>query len=212
VAVRLTDYRTPIGRTLRQPRVWLSVALFFLYVGAEASLGIWAYALLAESRGMPTAQAGFLTGSYWFSFTIGRISAGMFAGRLGSVRLVLGGLAGAILAAGLLVWHPTETADACAVAAIGLCIAPVFPAMMSGTRARVGDPHAANTIGMQMAATGLGTAVLPGLMGVLARRMSLEVIPVCLLAVYAGLFGLFLLAAGSRETRTAADSGDGIVF
>jgi fucose permease len=47
---RLTDYRTPIGATLLRPRVWLSVLLFFLYVGAETSLGTWTYTLLTESR------------------------------------------------------------------------------------------------------------------------------------------------------------------
>ncbi len=65
--------------------------------------------------------------------------------------------------------------------------------MMSGTSKRVGEHFAANTIGMQMAATGLGTAVIPGLMGVFARQVSLEVIPWCLLAVYGALLGLYLL-------------------
>ena len=37
--------------------------------------------------------------------------------------------------------------------------------------------------GMQMTATGFGAAVIPGLMGVLARQISLEIIPICLLAV-----------------------------
>jgi hypothetical protein len=47
---------------------------------------------------------------------------------------------------------------------------------------------------MQMAASGLGTAVIPSLMGVLARQFSLEVIPACLIVLYAGLLGLFTLA------------------
>ena len=34
----------------------------------------------------------------------------------------------------------------------------------------MGRHYAANTIGMQMAATGLGMAAIPGLMGVLARQ------------------------------------------
>jgi hypothetical protein len=55
-----------------------------------------------------------------------------------------------------------------------------------------------------MAATGLGTAVIPSLMGVLARQISLEVIPVCLLAVYAGLVAVYLLAARTRKTQAAA--------
>jgi fucose permease len=196
---RLTDYKTPIGETLRQPAVWLSVLLFFLYVGAESSLGTWTYTLLTESRGVDLTLAGFLAGSYWLTFTIGRIAAGIVANRVGVNKLVLGGLIGALLGAGLLVWNPSELTNLLAVAVIGLSIAPIFPAMISGTRTRVGDHYAANTIGMQMAATGFGMAVIPSLMGVLARQISLEVIPVCVLATYIGLTGLYILATTRPE-------------
>ena len=196
---RLTDYNTPLGQTLRRPRVWLSVLLFLLYVGAETSLGTWTYTLLTESRGVDSTVAGFFAGSYWFTFTIGRIVAGMFAGRIGVNRLVLGGVTGALLGATLLVWNPFELANVLAVALVGVSIAPIFPAMISGTSARVGERYAANTIGMQMTATGLGAAVVPSLMGVLARQTSLEVIPVCLLAAYAVLAGSYLVAIRSRR-------------
>jgi fucose permease len=202
-AKRLTDYKTPFGETLRQPLVWLSVVLFFLYVGAESSLGIWAYTLLTESRGVDTTLAGFFAGSYWLTFTIGRVAAGLVARRAGVNKLVLGGLSGALLGAGLLIWNPSEIANVLAVAIIGISIAPIFPAMMSGTRKRVGDHFAANTIGMQMAATGFGAAVIPSLMGVLARQISLEIIPVCLLAVYAGMLGFYLLAVKPRKMQAA---------
>jgi fucose permease len=201
VEKKLTDYKTPMRETLRQPAVWLSMLLFFFYVGGETSLGTWTYTLLTESRGVDTTLAGFFAGSYWFTFTIGRIAAGMVARRVGVNRLVVGGLVGALLGAILLIWNPSEIANVVAVAMIGLSIAPIFPAMMSGTRQRVGDHFAANTIGMQMAATGFGMAVIPSLMGVLAQRISLEVIPVCLLAVYAFLFGFYLLAMKSRRMK-----------
>lgn len=202
---KLTDYKTPLSETLKQPRVWLSILLFFLYVGAEGGLGTWTYTLLVESRGVDKTLAGFFAGSYWFTFTIGRILAGTVARRVGVNKLVLDGLAGALLGTGLLIWNPTEWSNVLAVAVIGLAIAPIFPAMMSGTRLRVGDHDAANTIGMQMAATGLGTAVIPGLMGVLARQVSLEAIPVFLLAVYAGLLGFYLLTlCPPRVTPVAA--------
>jgi fucose permease len=201
---KLTDYKTPMRETLRQPEVWLSMLLFFFYVGGETSLGTWTYTLLTESRGVDTTLAGFFAGSYWFTFTIGRIAAGMVARRVGVNRLVMGGLVGALLGAILLIWNPSEIANVVAVAMIGLSIAPIFPAMMSGTRLRVGDHFAANTIGMQMAATGFGMAVIPSLMGVLAQRISLEVIPVCLLAVYAFLFGFYLLAMKSKRLKRGA--------
>jgi fucose permease len=191
---QLTDYKTPIWDTLRQPQVWLSTLLFFLYVGAETSLGTWTYSLLTEARGIDRTIAGFFAGSYWATFTVGRVVAGLFAKRIGVHLLVLGGLAGATLGAGLLIWNPSEGANVLAVSLIGISIAPIFPAMMSGTSRRVGAHFAANTIGMQMAATGFGAAVIPSLMGILARRLSLEVIPICLLVVYAGLAVVYLLA------------------
>jgi fucose permease len=191
---RLTDYKTPMGETLRQPQVWLSVLLFFLYVGAEVSLGTWAYSLLVESRGIDPATAGLWAGSYWAAFTVGRMAAGLYARRIGVNALVLGGLAGALLGAALLFWNPSEMANLLAVAIVGFAIAPIFPAFMSGTSQRVGAHFAANTIGMQMAATGLGMVVVPSLMGVLARQFSLEVIPVCMMVLFIGLLGLYTLA------------------
>ncbi len=202
---KLTEYKTPMIETLQHPQVWLSVLLFFLYVGAEGSLGTWAYTLLTESRGVDETLAGFFAGSYWFTFTVGRITAGMIAKKVGVNKLVIGGLVGALLGAGLLIWNPFILANVIAVGVIGLSIAPIFPAMMSGTRTRVGDHYAANTIGMQMTATGLGTAVIPSLMGVLARRISLEIVPVFLFGLYAGLLGFYVLAVRIKKPQTITD-------
>jgi fucose permease len=68
----------------------------------------------------------------------------------------------------------------------------------------VGDYFAANTIGMEMTATGLGTAVIPSLMGVLARQISLEVIPIILLIVYAVLLAIYLLSVRFGKTKPKA--------
>lgn len=190
----LTDYKTPLGKTLVQPRVWLSVLLFFLYVGAEVSMGTWAYTLLVESRSIKPEIAGLLVGSYWAAFTVGRVFAGLYAKRVGVNRLVLGGLLAALLGAVLLWWNPANVANLVSPPLIGLAIAPIFPALISGTSQRVCAHNAANTIGMQMAASGLGTAVIPSTVGILARQVSLEVIPVCLMVLYAVLLGLFILA------------------
>lgn len=191
---KLTDYKTPLSSTMRQGRVWRSALLFFFYTGAEAALGVWSYSLLTEGRGIDPSTAGFWAGSYWAMFTIGRILAGLFAKRLGVNSLIRGGLAGAILGSALLWWNPFGMASLAAVAVIGFSIAPIFPSLVSGTSSRVGEHDAANTIGMQMAAAGLGASAIPGLMGVLARQVSLEIIPVCLLALFSILLGLYQLS------------------
>lgn len=200
----LIDYKTPLAKTLRRPEVWLSVLLFFVYVGAETSLGAWAYTLLTESRGIPSTAAGFWAGSYWATFTIGRVLAGLFARRAGVDRLVWAGLGGALLGAGLLWSNFSEAASLGGVALIGFAIAPVFPALVSGTSRRVSPRYAANTIGMQMVASSLGASLVPGLLGVLADQTTLEVIPLCLFALFA-ILSLFYLVS-TRLRRQAGDS------
>jgi fucose permease len=54
---------------------------------------------------------------------------------------------------------------------------------------------------MQMAATGLGGATIPSLIGVLARRFSLEIIPVCLVFVFLGLLGIYRLAMVTKVQK-----------
>ena len=197
---RLTDYRTPLGETLRQPRVWLSLLLFFLYTGSEVALGTWAYTLLTESRGVQPEAAGLLAGSYWAMFTAGRVIAGLYAKRLGVKVLVLGSLAAALLGALLLWWNPVPASNLAAVGVIGFAIAPIFPGLVSGTSRRVSPRFAANTIGMQIAAAGLGGASVPSLLGVLAQHISLEVIPICLVALFAVQIGLYWVGEVNSPT------------
>jgi fucose permease len=192
---RLTDYKTPLGETLHQSRVWLSLLQFFLYTGSEVALGTWAYTLLTEARGVPTAAAGLWSDSYWAMFTVGRVVAGLYARRVGVNRLVLGSLAIASLGTVLLWWNPAPITNLISVGIIGLAIAPIFPGLVSGTSHRVGENFAANTIGMQMAAAGLGAASIPSLMGTLADHISLEVIPVCLFALFVVQIGLYWVSA-----------------
>ncbi len=201
---RLTDYRTPLRKTLLHPGAWLSMLLFFLYTGAEFSLGTWTYSLLTESRGIRTEVAGLWAGSYWATFTAGRIAAGLYAARTGVDRLVRGSLLAALLGALLMWWNPAPAANLTAIVLTGVAIAPIYPALTTGTSRRVGVSHAANTIGMQMAAGSLGCAIIPALIGILARRISLEIFPLTLASLFVTLLALHALAGRSGgETRPA---------
>jgi fucose permease len=66
---------------------------------------------------------------------------------------------------------------------MGFAFAPIFPMLVSATPGRVGDAHVPNTIGFQIGAAAIGGSVLPGLVGVLAKTVSIEAMPVVLLVV-----------------------------
>jgi fucose permease len=202
---RLTDYKTPWLETLRRPQVWLSLLLFFLYTGVEVTLGAWTYSLLTESRGISPQTAGLVAGGYWATFTLGRIVAGLYAGRVGVNALVRGGMLVAFAGTILLWQNPINGSSVLAVAIIGFAIAPIFPAMVSGTSARVGRRYAANTIGMQMGAASLGAAGVPSFVGVLARHTSLEIVPPFLVLALAVLFGLYMLATAPARPANPPD-------
>ncbi len=198
--MRLTDFQTPLRETLRQSRAWLSILMFFLYTGIEVTLGLWAYTLLTESRGIAPAAAGLVAGSYWGTFTVGRVVAGLYAPRVGANRLVQISLLGALAGALLLWWNPSQAVSLFGVGLVGFAVAPIFPALVSGTSGRVSMRHAANTIGMQISAAGLGAALLPTVAGSLARYTSLEAIP-----IYLATLIVVLLLLHRQSTRWAPE-------
>ena len=62
------------------------------------------------------------------------------------------------------------------LAALGLGCAPVYPSMVAITAARLGERHAANAMGFQVAAATLGLALTPSLIGIAADRWGVRVI------------------------------------
>ena len=48
--------------TLSRPIVWVNIALFFFYTGAEVSTGNWAFTLFTEGRGVPVAVTMLVKG------------------------------------------------------------------------------------------------------------------------------------------------------
>ena len=177
--------------------------MFFIYTGTEATLGNWTYSLLTEARGIAPSQAGFWAGSYWATFTIGRVVAGLYARRVGVHSLVRASLLAAFAGAVLLWWNPLGVTSLLGVVIVGFAIAPIFPALVSGTSDRVSPRYAANTIGMQIGAAGLGAAAIPGFAGFLARRISLEIIPPYVVLAIVTLFGLYMLSLRRRQSVTA---------
>jgi fucose permease len=198
---KLTDYNTPLFDTLLRVPTWAGMLLFFLYTGAEFSLGFWAYSILTEARSVAPTVAGVLAGGYYAMFAIGRILSGIYVKHVPLNRIVLGSLSLA-LAGSLLLWlniHPAVSLSGMALT--GFAIAPVFPSLVSGTQGRVGRRHAGNAIGMQMSAAAAGSACLPALMGILARKTSVEAITAALVALFAVMLLLFIATLRLKALR-----------
>jgi fucose permease len=171
-----------LREALAQPRVRANALLFFLYTGAEASAGQWAYSLLTESREMTPAAAGVSASAYWGSIFAGRVAFGMVVHHVSSSALLRFSMAGAPFAALLVCLTRDGPGAVAGLFTLGLLLAPIFPLLLAETPRRVGERHAAHAIGFQISAATLGAGTLPALAGVLARRTGLESLGPFLLA------------------------------
>jgi fucose permease len=185
--------------TLRLPSVWLSIAVFGIYTGVEVTAGQWAFTLLTESRSIPVSAAGTWISVYWGAYTASRIGLGAFAGMVPVHRLIRMCMAGIILGA-ILFWLDLAPWLSCiSLALIGVAAGPVFPSLIATTSSRLGVAHTPNAVGFQVAAAGLGAALLPGGVGILAGIFNLEIISVCLIAGAVALFALYEMTLPSRQ-------------
>jgi fucose permease len=182
--------RAGLHETLRQPAAQLGAAAFFLYLGIEASAGAWLYTLLSEGRGMSMAAAGSAVALYWSGLLVGRIGFGFAPNRLRPEALLPPSIAGVGAAAALLALDLAPAANLAAAAGLGFLAAPIFPALIGATPARLGPAHTANAVGVQVAAAALGQSLLPALTGVLAARLGLELLPRALVALALGLLAV----------------------
>jgi fucose permease len=158
--------------------LWASVALFYCYGGLEAGTGLWATSLLADTRHVSLASAGAAVSVYWGALCAGRFVCGAWADRIGPQRVLTATVWAALLAVVALAWPNTPAwFVGLALAALGLALAPIYPLAMHDTPRRFQGPAGARLVGQQVAATAIGVASLPWLLGVFAARVSLLWLP-----------------------------------
>jgi len=190
--------RTSARSTLRLPVVWLSIGVFFIYTRLEAATGTWAYSLFTEARRIPASTAGMWISVYWGSLTLGRLLSGIVVGFLPVGLFLRCCIIGIALGAGAISLNLSSLLSFLGLALIGLACAPIFPSLIAMTPGRLGDVHTANGVGFQIAAAVLGQSLLPAGIGVLASKLSLEIVAPALVAGAILLLALYEALAATR--------------
>jgi len=184
------EHRAHEHGPLRWPMV-ASVLLFFLYGGLEAGAGLWTSSLLIGTRDTSPALAGAAVALFWAALTVGRIVIGVRADAIGPARVLRFASYAALLTACALALPSTPLwFAALALTGLGLSLAPIYPLAMHDTSSRFGALWGTRLVGYQVAAASLGVATLPWLLGALAERLSLLVLPVLFVLLALSLIGL----------------------
>jgi fucose permease len=195
----------PAGENSRPARVWtvnsvaglLNVAV---QTGIESSVALWAFTFLTQHLGVATAVAGGLASGYWLTLVIGRVAFGSLAERIGAWP-VLAIATGLLVGAGILANVPDPTTAMVAVVLFGLACAPIYPLLILTTAERTSPAVADRVVGFQAAASSVGAAVLPGLVGLAMGYRVSAFAPA--LAVLCGVAAGLHLFIRSRRGRPA---------
>jgi fucose permease len=198
-----------LAQTLRLRVAQLGAAGFFVYVGIEAGAGAWIYSLLVGARGVSMAAAGAAVSTYWGGLFASRVLLAFAPRALGPGPILRIASAGLAFAAGAIALDLGPAADTAAIAALGLAAGPIFPALIAATPRRVAPAHAANAVGISVAAAAAGQALVPAVIGAAADVLGLEAIPrgttACAVVLCAIVRALERTARSARRYAVASE-------
>jgi fucose permease len=197
----MMERKTPFSETLCQPAVLLSIVLFFIFVSIEITPSEWGFPIMTRLRGIDAQEAANWVSAFWGVFTIGRILPGIITRfipellylRIMTVTMVIGAV--------LFAWNPTPLLGLLGLPLIGYSVAPLFPALINSTEARVGSKYAANTIGFQVAAAGISIGLSQWFTGQLAENVSLEAVMVFIVLIAVTMFVLHEIILRSTKSK-----------
>ena len=164
---------------VKRPEPWIQVIMYALYAACEFTVGIWTASMLVESRGMAPEAAGKWISLYYGGIMVGRVLTGLVADRLGNRTMVRIGLGLALAGSVLLIVRGADYLVLPGLLFLGAGFAPVYPCLMHETPKRFDEETYRTVIGFQVGAANIGASVLPGLVGLLASAIGLEVIGPC---------------------------------
>jgi fucose permease len=196
-----TPSRTPASTTprwWRQRQALSGVLVVAVESGLESVVGLWAFVFLLEALSLPTSIAGPTVSGYWVGIVVGRVLLGPLAERLGSWPVLAGVTTLAAIAATLLVLGQPALAIA-SVVVLGLALAPIYPLLVLTTAERTAAPVVDRLVGLQAAASTVGSVLFPPLIGVLidARPNAFAVGALVLTLATGG--GIWVLGPGRRR-------------
>ncbi|MCI0460928.1 MAG: MFS transporter [Gemmataceae bacterium] len=158
---------------LGDPVLWLCGLALFFYGPLEASMAAWTTTYLGE-RGVPEQKAARLLSAFWLTFMGSRLLAA-FTLPGGQEALVILGLALAATAVMLaVVLSRTRGTAVAAVMAAGLVLGPIFPTVMAILLGHFPESVHGRAVGLFFAVGGVGWTVIPILIGVYAKRTSVQ--------------------------------------
>ena len=191
---------------VRRRDVRLACLVFLASVAIEGICNTWGTSYLVNARGMGAGEAAGTVTVYYVGVTLGRFLSGVLANRLSSKQLV--GLGQLVTFAAVLVLLAPLPVGAASIGLflVGFGNSPLYPNMLHLTPRLFGRELSQSVIGVQMAASYVGSLALAPLFGVVGQSLGFWLFPVALLALSLVVLGAFvaLMTLKGWSPRAAA--------
>lgn len=157
-------------------RMLYGIALFFLYVGIELSVGLWTNSYLVEEIGLLPSVSGYIVASYYASIMSGRFLSGFISNRLGNRNMIRLGLILSGIGSFLLILFRDINLIRLSLILIGLGFAPLYPSMMHETPKRFKSEQANVLISYQVGIAYIGGTIISTGLGYLFTPLGLSIL------------------------------------
>jgi len=157
-------------------RMLYGIALFFLYVGIELSVGLWTNSYLVEEIGLLPSVSGYIVASYYASIMSGRFLSGFISNRLGNRNMIRLGLILSGIGSLLLILFRDINLIRLSLILIGLGFAPLYPSMMHETPKRFKSEQANVLISYQVGIAYIGGTIISTGLGYLFTPLGLSIL------------------------------------
>jgi FHS family glucose/mannose:H+ symporter-like MFS transporter len=160
------------------------VFIFLIYGGIEASIGGWISLFALRYHLEEIGQAQWIMSLFWIGLIAGRLIIARLVTPAREIGIVHLAMIGSVCSLFWLVASRSPLALSIGIAITGVCLAPLFPLLLSATIECGLSPR---LMGGVLAASGLGAALFPLLLGAVSSTSSLRT------AMLVPLFALLLL-------------------
>ncbi len=161
------------------------------YSAISACCQLWPSSYLVYARHVSEERAAAFASLFFLGMAAGRFLFGFVSDRLGHRRIVRVGTAGILLGILCVILPVRHELPALAgFLIIGLGCSPIFPSFIHSTPERFGVENAQAVIGMEMGGAYLSSFLMPPLVGLLAGRFGIGLLPMLLLMFTLLMFAL----------------------
>lgn len=153
---------------VKSPAIWLFAVVFFLYPGAETSVGGWIGSYVSRLGPRGQAIASMMPAYFWSALTLGRALGTAFLRHVSERQVLRAGYATAAAGIVLMLWSPSLAGVIVGALITGLSYATLYPIAVARLSQRFGV--AARSIGAVMfSLASIGPALLPWMVGVVSH-------------------------------------------